>query len=181
LEALAAYERLGDRWGEAAALNALGWLYTVQDRFDGNEALFERTLSVSKAAGDVQFSAMAEVNLAEQRLHLGDVEGATILFAACVDRHRSLRLMYSVAYLLEAVARLAAGVGDPERATRLAGAASGLRETAGVAVWGTQLDRRNRFFDQLRTALGADQFAEAFAAGSRLSYADALDETGLPR
>jgi hypothetical protein len=89
--------------------------------------------------------------------------------------------MYSVAYLLEATARLASHDADPTRATRLVGAASRLRGTAGVSVWGSQLERRDRFVDQLRTALGTSQFEDDFAAGTKLCYADALDEASLPR
>ncbi|MFN8052587.1 MAG: DUF4062 domain-containing protein [Acidimicrobiales bacterium] len=177
-ETLAIYRRLGDTWGEAAALNVLGWLYVAQERFDGHEDVFERTLSTSVAAGDEQFSAMAEVNLAEYRLHEGDVEGAAALLASCIDRHRSLRLVYSVAYLLEAIARLVAHQGDPARAARLLGAAAQMRESVGVSVWGSQLLRRDRFVDEVRAALGATDYDAAVAAGRLLCYADALDEAG---
>ena len=124
-QALELYDRLGDPWGEAAALNVLGWLYVAQERFDATDVL-ERTLSTSIAAGDEQFTAMAEVNLAEARLHDGDVPGATTLLRSCVDRHRATRLPYSVAYVLDAVARVAGRDGDPARAARLTAAADGL-------------------------------------------------------
>jgi predicted ATPase len=179
-DALQMYERLGDLWGEAAALNALGWLYVAQERFDGAHELFERTLSRSLSAGDEQFSAMAEVNLAEYHLDRGDPAAATDLLASCVQRHRSLRLMYSVAYLLEAAARLASHGGDTRRATRLIGAASQLREGAGVSVWGSQLERRAHFVDELSAALGPSDFADAIEAGTQLCYADALDEVPRP-
>jgi hypothetical protein len=182
-EALAMYRRLGDTWGEAAVLNVLGWLVVSQERFDGAAGVVERTLEASLASGDEQFCAMAEVNLAEYRLHLGDVERARTLLTSCVDRHRSLRLLYSVAYLLEASARLAAHDGDAGRAARLLGAASQLREATGVSVWGSQLERRGRLVADVRAALGEDGFTAAFRTGTGLSYAEALDvvaETGPP-
>jgi tetratricopeptide (TPR) repeat protein len=169
------YRSLGDTWGEAAALNALGWLYVAQERFAGTGDVFERTLSASVAAGDEQFTAMAEVNLAEYLLHNGDVEGSAALLASCVERHRSLRLPYSVAYLLEAVARLAAEQGDARQAARLIGAASAMRSAAGLSVWGSQLERREQFINVVRTGLGETDYRESFDAGSRLSYSDALD------
>jgi tetratricopeptide (TPR) repeat protein len=170
------YERLGDAWGAAAALNVLGWLYVAQERFDDHAEVFERTLARSVAAGDEQFSAMAEVNLAELALHQGDVERATALIGSCAERHRSLRLMYSVAYLLDAAARLAAHVDDPTRATRLIGAATALRAAAGVSVWGSQLERRDRFVDGLRSTMGADAYDAALAVGSAMCYSDAVAE-----
>jgi DNA-binding GntR family transcriptional regulator len=89
--------------------------------------------------------------------------------------------MYSVAYMLEATARLAAHTGDPERAARLLGAASQMRVAAGVSVWGSQLERRDRFVESLTAELGSDRFASAFEAGSLLDYADAIAETSLAR
>ena len=176
-QTLGLYRQLGDTWGQAAALNVLGWLYVAQERFDGTRDVFEDTLSVSQAAGDEQFSAMAEVNLAECLLAGDDVESATELISSCAERHRSMRLMYSVAYLLEAAARLASRTGDPERAARLMGAASQMRVASGLSVWGSQLDRRNRFVDGLRDTLGADGYEAAFDAGCRLCYSDAVAET----
>jgi predicted ATPase len=173
-ETLARYERLGDAWGEAATLNVLGWLYVAQERFDGHADVFERTLERALTAGDEQFAAMAEVNLAEYALHEGDVERATALLSSCAARHRSLRLLYSVAYLLDGAARLALRVGDAERATRLIGAATQLRASAGVSVWGSQLERRDRFIDELRALLGDEAFAAATEVGSALCYADAV-------
>ncbi|MFN8026085.1 MAG: DUF4062 domain-containing protein [Acidimicrobiia bacterium] len=64
LEGVARCRSIGDPWGEAAALNALGWLYVAQERFDEG-TVFDDTLRASLAAGDGQFAAMAEVNLAE--------------------------------------------------------------------------------------------------------------------
>jgi tetratricopeptide (TPR) repeat protein len=174
-ESLEIYERLGDSWGQAAALNVLGWLFVSQERFDRAAQVVDRTLEASLAAGDEQFSAMAEVNLAEYRLDRGDADGSRALLTSCTDRHRSLRLLYSVAYLLEACARLAAYEGDPGRAAQLLGAASQLRESTGVSVWGSQLERRERFVAGMRSALGEDGFATAFRTGADLSYSEALD------
>jgi hypothetical protein len=175
-ESLAIYERLEDMWGQAAALNVLGWLYVAQERFAGNQAVFDTTLTTATAVGDQQFIAMAEVNLAEYFMREGTVAEATALLTSGVGRHRSLRLMYSVAYLLDAVARVAAHEQNTIGAARLAGAASHLRAAAGLSIWGSQLERRDRFVDQLRTGLGQEQFDDAYAAGERLCYADALDD-----
>ncbi len=178
LQSLATYRRLGDTWGEAAALNVLGWIYTAQERFD-DEIVFEQALSVSLAAGDEQFTALAEVNLAEYRLHHGGVDETSRLLASCTERHRSLRLMYSVAYLLEGAARLAAHRRDPERAARLLGAASEMRSSTDVAVWGSQLARRDRFAAELSSTVGPQIFAAAMASGRALDYTSAVIEASL--
>lgn len=175
-EAVQLCQGLGDPWAETAALNVLGWLYVGQERFEGTDAVFEATLSTALAAGDDHFAAMAEVNLAEHRMHAGDLGAAEALLASSVARYREQRFTYSAAYLLDAAARLALQRGDPARAVRLLGAATHQREAIGVAVWGSQLARRGALVDRLRSTLGEPAFTEASEAGGRLDYADALDE-----
>jgi hypothetical protein len=48
-----------------------------------------------------------------------------------------------------------------------------------VSVWGSQRERRDRFIEKLRAALGETEFATAFAAGTELSYSGALDAVSL--
>ena len=179
-ESLDVCRQRGDRWGEAAALNVLGWLYVSQERFEGTGSLFDETLSSAQAVGDEQFAALAEVNLAEYLLHHGDVDAAARLLAASADRHRAVRSRYSVAYLLDAAARVALHHGDPNRASVLLGSASHARETISVSVWGSQLGRRDRLVAQLQTAIGRQAFDDAFASGAALGYSEALDAVASP-
>jgi hypothetical protein len=169
-------DRLADPWADAAVLNVLGWLYVGQERFEGHGPLFAETLAKAEAAGDNHFIGMAEVNLAEYHLSRGDTGQAAELLASCASRHRSMRLRYSVAYLLDAAARLATTCGDATRAARLLGAATHLREEADVSVWGSQLERRERLLAELRASLGAAVFDDAIAAGAALRDLEALDE-----
>lgn len=173
-ESLELWRRLGDKWGEAAALNVLGWIYVGQERFDGTESVFEATVAVARAVGDENFAALGEVNLAEYRMHRGDLAGAIDALTECVQRHRVVRLTYSLAYLLDAVARLEALRDNPSRAAFLLGAATRNRDSIGISVWGSQLDRRQRFVKRLREALGPHDYDSAFDAGTKLAYADAV-------
>jgi hypothetical protein len=154
----------------------MGWLRVSQGRFESSDPVFEDTLTAALAAGDEQFSALAEVNLAEQVLDLGDVERATALLRSCAHRHGALHLRYSIAYLLDAAARVAAVRGDHARAARLLGAAAHMREVAGVSVWGSQLERRRRLVDEVHAALGDHAFAAATAEGAALRYSAAVAE-----
>ena len=174
IEGVARFRALGDLWGEAAALNALGWLYVAQERFDEG-TLFEDTLRVSQAAGDAQFAAMAEVNLAECALAHGDLDRAAALLASSSERHRALRVMYSVAYMFDAAARLAAARGNAELAAVLIGAADHRRDIIGVGVWGSQLARREALVAGVRAELGDDAYAAAYRDGCGLDYNGALD------
>lgn len=182
-ETLRRYAALGDTWGEAAALNVLGWLHVAQERF-ADSAIFEQTLETSRRAGDEQFQALAEVNLAEHHMYHRRVEEASTLLQRCVERHRAQRLWYSIAYLLDGAARLAASTGDPQRSARLLGAADGFRRAGGVSVWGSQLVRRDRLVGEVAAALEPRAFDVARRDGATLGYDEALDEAlpaAIPR
>jgi ATP/maltotriose-dependent transcriptional regulator MalT len=171
--------RTGDTWGASAALNALGWLLVSQERFDGNEAVFDDTLAAAEAAGDEQFAGLAEVNLAEYRLHRAELDAAAQLLASSATRHRSLRSKYSVAYLLDAAARLALRQGATMRSAVLLSAATHLRDTIGVGVWGSQLQRRDALVDRVRSTLGREAYEHAWSEGQRLGYFEALDQVSV--
>jgi predicted ATPase len=80
----------------------------------------------------------------------------------------------SVTLCLAAFARLAFLEGDPERAALLAGAVEGLRQRVGLRPWPLIRREEAELVAQVRQALGADQFDEPYAAGSRLSQQEAV-------
>jgi predicted ATPase len=80
----------------------------------------------------------------------------------------------SVTLCLAAFARLAFVDGDPGRAALLAGAADGLRHRAGLRAWPLRRREEAELAAQLRRALGAAQFGQLSAAGSRLSQQEAV-------
>ena len=64
--------------------------------------------------------------------------------------------------------------GDPERAALVAGAAEGLRRRVGLRGWPLLRRGEAALLAQIRQALGADRFDQAFAAGSRLTQRQAV-------
>src|SRR5262249_45470077 len=79
-----------------------------------------------------------------------------------------------VTLCLAAQARLAFGEGDPERTALLEGAADGMRQRVGLRAWPMLRPTETELMAQLRQALGADRFDQAFAAGSRLNQREAV-------
>jgi hypothetical protein len=69
---------------------------------------------------------------------------------------------------------LALAEGDAERAALLAGAAEGLRRRVGRRAWPSLRRGEAEVVAQVRQALGADRFDEAFAAGARLNLGEAV-------
>jgi len=79
-----------------------------------------------------------------------------------------------VTLCLAAHARLAFGEGDLQRTALLEGAADGLRQRVGLRAWPMLRPTETELVAQLRQALGADRFDQAFSAGSRLSQREAV-------
>ena len=75
---------------------------------------------------------------------------------------------------LGAYAQLELAGGDPERAARLAGAAEGLRQRGGLPAWPMLRRSEAELVAQIRQALDAHRFDQAFAAGGRLSQREAV-------
>jgi len=115
--------------------------------------------------------AVAQGRLAEARAPME--EGLELSLAA-----RSTR---GVTLCLTAFARLAFVEGDPRRAALLAGAVDGLRRRVGLRPWPLLRRDEAELVAQVRQALGADQFDEPHAAGSRLSQQEAVAAVRDPR
>jgi hypothetical protein len=86
-----------------------------------------------------------------------------------------------VTLCLTAFAQLAFAQGDGERAALLAGAAEGLRQRVGLRAWPMEREGGAQMVAQIRQALGADRFDQAFAAGVRLNRQQAIAAVRSPR
>jgi hypothetical protein len=75
---------------------------------------------------------------------------------------------------LEGVALLAMATGKPERAARLFGCASAVRENIGLPLNGRVAIRFEAGFARLRSTLGAKRFEAEWQSGRTLSLADAV-------
>jgi hypothetical protein len=79
-----------------------------------------------------------------------------------------------VTLCLTAFAQLAFVEGDGERAALLAGAAEGLRRRVGLRALILLRQGEAELVDQIRQALGADRFDQAFAARTQLTQQEAV-------
>jgi hypothetical protein len=104
----------------------------------------------------------------------GRPDQARQLLDEALDLSLAIRITRHLTLCLSALAQLAFAEGDPERAALLAGAAEGLRGRAGLRTWPILRRAEAELAAQLRQALGADRFGQAFAAGSGLSQQQAV-------
>ena len=131
-ESLAIARELGNRNGVLASLANLGNANYEQGDFAGAQALFEESLAISRELEDAHSTAMT--------LHwLGMIEGAQghqsaaeALYKESLLILRGLGLRGRIFYSMQALATVAAALGNPLRAARLWGAEERLREEIGL-------------------------------------------------
>ena len=79
-QALAIYRTLGDRHGQAIALNALAASYHSQQWYDDARRAFGQALPIWRAVGLEEAAVRTLANLASVALDAGDVDGAIALY-----------------------------------------------------------------------------------------------------
>jgi non-specific serine/threonine protein kinase len=185
-----------DASGDAATFQELAgalWLFWwVRGHYDEARRRMERALA---RGADAPAAATAKALLATGWLaHTrADLAQATERFAAGLAIARrpdraaaaiaeSLATIRAVGapsqlfHCLFVLARLAAGLGQPEAAAKLLGAATALGQTLGMGVTASHQADHERDAVALRARLGPTAFAAAWQAGEGLAIEDAIDE-----
>jgi hypothetical protein len=119
-------------------------------------------------------AAVSRVSLGTLAVAQGRPEEARAPMDEGLELSLAARSTRSVTLCLTAFARLAFVQGDPQRAALLAGAVEGLRRRVGLRAWPLLRQDEADLVAQVRQALGADQFDQLGAAGSRLSQQEAV-------
>jgi tetratricopeptide (TPR) repeat protein len=176
-EACLALARDAGDTGEAArALGNLGetWLFLDDPR--AGDALTE-AVALARAAGrrDVEAYVLGDLGtLARQR---GDLTLASARYREALALHQSIGALRQIAVTLENLAALAVAEHRGERAARLLGAATALRETIAIP----RPVPEQHLADATRAGaeailLDGPPYDVAFAAGAALPLADAIAE-----
>jgi predicted ATPase/class 3 adenylate cyclase len=164
---------LSQRLGEPALVNRsqLGLLQILigLGELESVPSLGAEALELSRALGDHWAEHFAHHFLADCALMRGDYAAAAIHYAHSLDAAARSGDRIETCLELQGVAMACAGLGQPERALRIAGAADAQLRSMGfqfsVAFWTALLDRH---LGGARAALGAEAEA-AWQAGQRLS------------
>jgi predicted ATPase/DNA-binding CsgD family transcriptional regulator len=174
-QGLALFRAAGDRAGVAWSLSYLGLAARDQGDFAAARALLEEGTAIGRELGDAEILTRSLLGLAFVDLDAsGDYAGGGQKFRECLALAAELRHPYPLAYSLEGLAGVAAAIGQPERAIRLAGAAAALR-TATDAVPAPQLRAKyESWLEPARRALGDDAQAAAWAEGQALALDEAV-------
>lgn len=118
-EALPISQQIGDRAGEAKALNGLGQIADRRGDFLRAATLYRQALAIYKENGLQRESAGSLNNLATVAYYQGDFHGATTLWEQSVSMYRDLGDLWATGVLLGNLGALAMAVGDFDRAVSL--------------------------------------------------------------
>ena len=122
------------------------------------------------------YLSTALVNLGWVQLYLGDPRAAADRLIEVLEHLTARDDPQSRARALEALAAVAAEVGDAERAATLFAAAERARRSVGAAVWATDRVSHERTAERLRDRLDEMTYHAAVERGAALTGTDLLTE-----
>jgi predicted ATPase len=156
-----------------AALSA-GILETELGRYDDAQPRLDEARDLAEGSGGTWITAGSRMQLGIVDILRGRPDQARPLLDEALDLSLATRSTPFVTLCLSAYAWLAFADGDPERAALLQGAAEGLRQRFGLPAWPHLRPGQAKLAAQVRQRLGADQFDQAFSAGSGFTQREAV-------
>jgi non-specific serine/threonine protein kinase len=173
---LALCEEIGDVWGRAASLFALGRVAMLQGDLAQARVWLDATLALSHEHGDRQGIAATLTTLALIARIEGDPARAVVLHRRALRYYRAIDDRGNLAASLETLAGALGAVGQPDQAARIFGAAEALRAQHGTPILPGEAAMVEADLAQVRSALGRKAFTRARAAGARLTIDEAMAE-----
>ena len=175
-ESVAMKRQIGNQVGLAHSLNNLGILALDAGDPDRAIAYLEETLAIDRELGNPAGIADSLGNLAGILAGTGDLGRAAALDAEALELRRTLGDRLSIAHNLDSIAATASRAGFADVGARLFGAAERLREELLAPIPRSEQARYESGVNIARSALSAEEFAQAWAAGRSLALDDAIAE-----
>jgi non-specific serine/threonine protein kinase len=180
-EGLALAQQVADHRAVAAALANLGLIWQARGDERQAAALWDESLTLRRQIGDQGGIAHLLALLGGLALRQGDYGQAVAQYLESLAMRQRTGEHDGVPSILEGLAMAAAALQADGAAARLAGAAAALR--AGIGVQATVDERRahEQLLAPLRTQLGTNAFAEAWAEGQQLTLEQAAQSAAALR
>jgi predicted ATPase len=172
-EALAAHRELGNQAMVAATLNGLGELLLGQGDAVGALDCQARALAIQRELGDKRGMAFSLRELGRIEAARGDSKGFVHL-AECIQILESLGDRLGMAVAMEVCAAVSARTEQPERAMKLMGVATAIREAIDSPISIVDAELLEADLRGAREALGESRVGDALAAGKGLSTEQAV-------
>ena len=168
-------ETKGAKWGAGYTASALGSL-SLLVRGDSTAAasLHERSLELAKDIGAVLLEAQAHTQLAYLDMSRADVPSAWRHLGIAADLYNRNPHQEGVSYCLDTMAILQFSSGDIAQAAELHVTAEATRASLRMPVWPILRPLLDGFGEQLRNALGEEQFVLALEQSTAQNALDLL-------
>jgi predicted ATPase/class 3 adenylate cyclase len=151
----------------------------MDERLRGNfkdaRALFEEGLSVFKQLRNWNFELIMMSELGHVARQSGNIAEAKKVYFMTLNRWQDMGNRGAIANQLESIAFLAILEEEPQRATKLLGAAESLREKVQSPMTDYEQIEYGQFMDQLRAMLSETEFHMVWVEGQALTLEQAIE------
>jgi len=175
-ESLALAREAGDPGEVAESLGCIGEATYHLGDLEGAAQRLEEASAIARQAGRTDIEAWQIGALANVARRQGDLARATTLQRRALAMETALVDRRQIAISLEHLAQMDASAGGGERAARLLGSATALRELIGAPQPAPDRSDTEQAVAGARAALGEPLWATAFQAGRSLSLEQAIAE-----
>ena len=174
-ESLERVRGLDDGWFLSVATNNLGDLHMREGDYARAAELFEESLAIGEARGDVDRRARQLTNLGLAIRELGDLARARELLRRGLAAAQEIGLVEIEMHALLGLATCEAEAGDTVTAARLFGWMKELESRLGAANDVYEVGLEKETLARLRDALGPEGLASELAAGARMSHDETIE------
>jgi len=171
---LPAWKQLGNANGLASTLNNLGAVALLAGEHATARERFEESLPLFRELGDRRMIAGVLYNLGDLSLEAGNLAEAKGFLSESLMLRSQIGETGAVAESLEGFARIAVRTRQADRAARLFGAASRMRETVGAPLAPVNQASYDAAVADVRRLLGDEAYQAAWGAGRALSPDQAI-------
>lgn len=183
-EGIALSRAIGHPFITAACLHHLGMIAVDADGdHAAAEPLLEESLMLYRRLGVQRFIGLVSFSLGNAVSAQGDRARAFRLFQDGLTELLEVGEKLAIPSAVDSFAHLAMDEGHAERAVRLSGAATALRNTSNTSVWPAVQRARERWLGAALAALGGEAFRRVWAEGRAMTgeqaCAYALGEVGV--
>ncbi|MBA2381451.1 MAG: tetratricopeptide repeat protein, partial [Chloroflexi bacterium] len=171
---VAAAQRSGNPHVIALTSLSRGTLLARSGQYEEARILLHEAVERFAEVGDERLAEAARSELAHLVRRSGALDEALALYRVSIGGWVRSGNRGAVAHQLESIAFALVARGAVDRAARLLGAASALRETVNSPMTAVEQDEHDEWLGRLRGAAGAASLEDAMATGRRLSMTEAV-------
>jgi non-specific serine/threonine protein kinase len=153
----------------------LGYVEQYAGDLPAAQDIYQEALQIFLGLDDQKWIAYATDNLGRVTLELGDYVTADRLMQESLQRYRDLGLEWELAITIGNAAGVAAGLGQPERSIRLAGASAAHRERIGVSMPPVFKARFERMIVSARQSLAESVQTRVWEEGQTMTLEQATE------